>query len=340
MTADMPTAPEIPTIDEIRATRRRIDPYIVRTPVWRWHNETITAALGADAEVWLKLELFQKTGTFKPRGAVNNLLQLGAASWERGVTAVSAGNHAIAVAYAAQIFGSNAKVVMPASAPQFRVEKARSYGAGAMLVADVHQAFVEVERIQEEERRTFIHPFDGPPIVTGQATVGLELCEDAPPLDLLIVPIGGGGLAAGIAAAVKQLQPNCAIFGVEPEGADAMHRSFASGTPQSIEQVRTIATSLGAPATQPYSYNLCRHFLDDVVLVSDEEMKGCMRLLFQEMKLACEPACAASTAALLGPLRQKAVGKQVGLILCGTNIGVETFAELLLNAPLLERGRK
>ena len=125
MTVDRPTDLDIPTLDEIRATRRRIDPYIVRTPVWHWESETVADALGADTDVWLKLELFQKTGTFKPRGAVNDLLQLSKADRERGVTAVSAGNHAIAVAYAAQIFGSNAKVVMPESAPPFRVEKAR-----------------------------------------------------------------------------------------------------------------------------------------------------------------------------------------------------------------------
>ena len=329
MTVDISTDLDIPTLEEIRATRDRIDPHIVRTPVWRWHSEAVAEALGPDTEVWLKLELFQKTGTFKPRGAVNDLLQLGEAAKERGVTAVSAGNHAIAVAYAAQIFGCDAKVVMPSSAPRFRVEKARSYGAEVVLVADVYAAFAEVERIQQEEGRAFIHPFDSRPIITGQATVGLEMCEDAPPLDMLIVPVGGGGLAAGIGAAFKQMQPDCAIFGVEPEGADTMHRSFASGTLQSIERVETIATSLGAPATQSYSFGLCRHFLDDVVLVSDEEMIDGMRLLFHEMKLACEPACAASTAALLGPLREQAAGKRVGLILCGSNIGVETFVELI-----------
>ncbi len=329
MTVDKMTELMIPTLEEIRATRARIDPYIHRTPVWRWQSKEMEEALGADTEVWLKLELFQRTGTFKPRGAVNDILHLDEAARECGVTAVSAGNHAIAVAYAAQLFGISAKVVMPVSAPQFRVEKSRSYGAEVVLVADVYAAFDEVERIQREEGRAFIHPFDSRPIVTGQATVGLELCEDAPPLDMLIVPVGGGGLAAGIGAAVKQLQPDCAIFGVEPEGADTMHRSFASGTLQSIKRVETIATSLGAPATQSYSFGLCRHFLEDVVLVSDEEMLDGMRLLFHEMKLACEPACAASTAALFGPLRERAAGKRVGMILCGSNIGVETFVELL-----------
>ncbi|MFZ1752380.1 MAG: threonine/serine dehydratase [Caldilineaceae bacterium] len=323
----MTTSLDIPTLDEIRATRQRIDPYIVRTPVWRWASPEIEARVGPETEVYAKLELFQKTGTFKPRGAVNSLLALDADARARGVTAVSAGNHAIAVAYAAQIFGSSAKVVMPKSAPPFRVEKARSYGAEVVLVDDVHAAFAEVRRIEADEARTFIHPFESRATIVGQATVGLELGEDAPLLDALIIPIGGGGLAAGIAAAVKQMQPGCAIYGVEPAGADSMHRSFAAGAPRSIERVRTIADSLGAPQAEPYSFALCHHFLDEIVLVSDDELKSCMRLLFHSLKLACEPACAASTAALLGPLRERLRGKRVGLILCGSNTGLETFVE-------------
>lgn len=323
----MTTPLDIPTLDEIRATRQRIDPYIVRTPVWRWAAPEIEALVGPETELHLKLELFQKTGTFKPRGAVNNLLALDARARQRGVTAVSAGNHAIAVAYAAQIFESSAKVVMPKSAPPFRVAKAQSYGAEVVLVDDVHAAFVEVRRIEAEEKRTFIHPFENRATIVGQATVGLELCEDAPPLDALIIPIGGGGLAAGIGAAVKQMQPDCAIYGVEPAGADSMSRSFAAGAPQAIDRVATIADSLGAPKAEAYSYALCRHFLDEIVLVSDDELKSCMRLIFHSLKLAAEPACAASTAALLGPLREKLRGKRVGLIFCGSNIGLETFVE-------------
>ncbi len=323
----MTTHLDIPTLDEIRATRQRIDPYIVRTPVWHWSAPEIEALVGPETELHLKLELFQKTGTFKPRGAVNNLLALDARARQRGVTAVSAGNHAIAVAYAAQIFESSAKVVMPKSAPPFRVAKAQSYGAEVVLVDDVHAAFVEVRRIEAEEKRTFIHPFENRATIVGQATVGLELCEDAPPLDALIIPIGGGGLAAGIGAAVKQMQPDCAIYGVEPAGADSMSRSFAAGAPQAIDRVATIADSLGAPKAEAYSYALCRHFLDEIVLVSDDELKSCMRLIFHSLKLAAEPACAASTAALLGPLREKLRGKRVGLIFCGSNIGLETFVE-------------
>lgn len=323
----MTTPLDIPSLEEIRATRQRIAPYIVRTPVWRWSAPEIEALIGPETELYLKLELFQKTGTFKPRGAVNSLLALDAAARQRGVTAVSAGNHAIAVAYAAQIFDSSAKVVMPKSAPPFRVAKAQSYGAEVVLVDDVHMAFAEVRRIEAEEGRTFIHPFESRATIVGQATVGLELCEDAPPLDALIIPIGGGGLAAGIATAVKQMQPNCAIYGVEPTGADSMSRSFAAGSPEAIDRVRTIADSLGAPKAEPYSYALCRHFLDEIVLVSDDELKSCMRLIFHSLKLAAEPACAASTAALLGPLKERLRGKRVGLIFCGSNIGLETFVE-------------
>ncbi|HRJ44168.1 MAG TPA: threonine/serine dehydratase, partial [Caldilineaceae bacterium] len=323
---------DIPSLDEIRAARQRIDPYIVRTPVWRWASPESDALVGPETELYLKLELFQKTGTFKPRGAVNNLLALDGAARQRGVTAVSAGNHAIAVAYAAQLFGSSAKVVMPKSAPPFRVAKARSYGAEVVLVDDVHTAFAEVRRIEAKEGRTFIHPFESRPTIVGQATVGLEFCQDAPPLDALIIPIGGGGLAAGIATAVKQMQPDCAIYGVEPTGADSMSRSFAAGGPQAIDRVRTIADSLGAPRAEAYSYALCRHFLDEIVLVSDDELKSSMRLLFHSLKLAAEPACAASTAALLGPLREKLQGKRVGLILCGSNIGLETYVEQTASA--------
>jgi len=318
---------DIPTLDEIRATRQRIDPYIVRTPVWRWAAPEIEALIDPETELYLKLELFQKTGTFKPRGAINSLLALDGDARQQGVTAVSAGNHAIAVAYTAQIFGSSAKVVMPKSAPPFRVAKAQAYGAEVVLVDDVHTAFAEVRRIEAEEGRTFIHPFESQATIVGQATVGLELGEDAPPLDALIIPIGGGGLAAGIGAAVKQMHPDCAIYGVEPTGADSMSRSFAAGAPQAIDRVRTIADSLGSPRAEPYSYALCRHFLDEIVLVSDEELKSCMRLIFHNLKLAVEPACAASTAALLGPLREKLQGKRVGLIFCGSNIGLDTYVE-------------
>jgi threonine dehydratase len=257
------------------------------------------------------------------------MLSLAPDALARGVTAVSAGNHAIAVAYAAKTLGTSAKVVMMKTANPYRVERCRSYGAEIVLAEDVHAAFETVRRIEKEEGRSFVHPYEGESTVLGPATLGLEWCRQAPDLDAIIVPVGGGGLAAGIACAVKQLRPGCQVFGVEPEGADSMHRSFAAGTPQPIERVATIADSLGAPFALPYSFALCRRFIDDLVLIDDDAMRRAMGLLFREMKLAVEPAGAAATAALCGPLRDRLAGKRVGVLVCGSNIDTATFARHL-----------
>lgn len=319
----------IPTLADIQDTRERIDSYVVETPVWHWHNRELTEAIGSETEVFLKLELFQHTGTFKPRGALRVMLDLDKAALERGVTAVSAGNHAIAVAYAAQQVGTTAKVVMVSTANPARVEACRAYGGEVILVDGVHKAFDRVKLIESEEGRTFVHPYEGPLTALGTATVGLELCRQVSDLDAVIVPIGGGGLCAGISTAVKLLQPKCQVFGVEPEGADSMHRSFAAGEPQAIDKVRTIADSLGAPRAEPYSFELCRQNVDDLVLISDDAMRRAMALIFQGVKLAVEPAGAAATAALWGPLLERLRGKRVGVIVCGSNVDVAGFANQL-----------
>jgi threonine dehydratase len=293
-----------------------------------WDDPDFARALPAGTRVILKEELFQRTGSFKPRGALAVMLELSGGALARGVTAVSAGNHAIAVAYAAQVTGSTAKVVMPRNASAFRLEKCRALGAEIVLVDDVHVAFTRVKQIEAQEGRTFVHPFEGPRTALGTATLGLELVEQVPDLEAVIVPIGGGGLCAGVAAAVKLSRPACAVYGVEPEGADSMRRSLAAGSPQSIEAVRTIADSLGAPHAAPYSFELCRRYLDDLVLVSDDDLRSAMRLLFSSAKLAVEPAGAAATAALCGPLRDRLAGKRVALIVCGANIDSATFAML------------
>ncbi|RMH20407.1 MAG: threonine/serine dehydratase [Acidobacteria bacterium] len=318
--------PPPPTVEAIRAARAELGERVVETPVWRWRGREIEARAGADTAVFLKLELFQYAGTFKPRGALLNMLALDRDALARGVTAVSAGNHAIAVAYAARTLGTTAKVVMPENANPARVAICRAYGAEVVLVADVHRAFDEVHRIERREGRAFIHPFEGERTALGTATVGLELCQRVPDLDAVVVPIGGGGLCAGVAAAVKQLQPQAEVYGVEPEGADTMHRSFAAGRPESIDRVRTIADSLGAPHAAPYTFSLCRRFVDQLVRVDDDALRRAMGLLFRDMKLAVEPAGAATTAALTGPLRQRLRGRRVGLIVCGANTDLATFA--------------
>jgi threonine dehydratase len=321
-----------PGLEAIRAARDRLGERIVTTPVRAWADDALHRHVSSSTRVILKEELFQRTGTFKPRGALTNMLSLDPAALARGVTAVSAGNHAIAVAYAAAALGATAKVVMPKTASPFRVARCRELGAEVELAEDVHAAFARVKEIESGEGRTFVHPFEGPLTVLGTATLGLELSEQVPELDAVVVPIGGGGLCAGVAAAVKQAQPRCLVLGVEPEGADSMRRSLAAGSPQKIDAVRTIADSLGAPYAAPYSFGVCQRFVDDVVLVDDDALRRAMLLLFASAKLAVEPAGAAATAALCGPLRERLEGKRVALIVCGANIDAATFSACLAAA--------
>jgi threonine dehydratase len=326
--ADAP--PAAPTSTDIQRARGRLGDRVRETPTWLWQGDAVARAAGADTKVFLKLELFQYTGTFKVRGALLNAMALDDEARAHGVTAVSAGNHAIAVAFAARSVGTSAKVVMPRTANPARVGLCRAYGAEVLLMDDVYAAFDEVERIRRDEGRTFIHPFEGQTTVLGTATVGHELCHQVEHLDAVIVPIGGGGLIAGIACAVKQLQPRCRVFGVEPEGADSMSRSFEAGSPQKLEHVATIADSLAAPYALPYSFGVAKRFVDEIVTVPDEAMRRAMGLLFADMKLAVEAAGAAATAALCGPLREQLSGQRVAAIVCGTNIDAATFAHQMI----------
>ena len=317
-----------PTIDAVRALRSSLGDSIWTTPLMRCGG--IELALDNDTRVWGKLEFLQRTGTFKARGALANLHALSREQLDRGVTAVSAGNHAIATAFAARELGSTAKVVMTGSANPYRIRTCRSYGGEVVVVDGVHEAFEVAKGIEQEEGRYFVHPFEGPAVATGTGTVGLEICDQLEEFDALIVPIGGGGLMAGIANAVKQLRPSVEIIGVEPAGANTMRLSFDAGKPRDIDRVRTVADSLGAPYALPYSFELCRSNVDRLVEVDDLELRKSMGFLFQRMKFAVEPACAASTATLMGPLRDELAGKRVVLVFCGSNIDWATFAEQVI----------
>ena len=312
-----------PTIDEVRKLRRALGDSIETTPLLRC--AAIESAAPGDTVVLGKLEFLQRTGTFKARGALAVVDSLRAEQRRKGVTAVSAGNHAIAVAFAARARGTNAKVVMTASANPARVETAKAFGAETVIARDVHEAFEIAERIQEQEERFFVHPFEGRAVATGTGTVGLEICEQCADFDVLLVSVGGGGLIGGIANVVRQLRPDCEIIGVEPEGANSMSLSMKAGEPRGIDKVRSIADSLGAPFAMPYSFELCRRNVDRMVEVSDLAMRKTMGFLFHRMKMAVEPACAATTAALLGPLRDELEGKRVVTVFCGSNIDWPTF---------------
>ena len=325
-----------PSATEMRAAHHRLAPFVIRTPTFDWIDDPVRNALGGTAKLFLKLELFQHTGTFKARGAINNLLALGppgntSRNDAKGlsVTAVSAGNHAVAVAYAARNFGADAKVVMVATANPARIAAAEGYGAEIVIEQTIQAAFDKVHKLVEDENRVFIHPFEGRLVTEATAGVGLELIDDEAELDVVLVAIGGGGLASGVAAALKAIRPAIEVIGVEPEGAAVMRASIAAGAPVEFDRVDTIADSLAPTMATPYAFETCRRNLDDIVTVGDDQMAAAAALMFTHMKLAVEPAGAATLAAAFGPLRHHLQGRRVGLIICGANIDAVSYAALL-----------
>jgi len=322
--------PHLPSLHEIRDTADKIAPYIIRTPTLPFYGTRIQQQLPADIELWLKLELLQRTGSFKPRGALNVMLHMSEAQKVAGVTAFSAGNHAIATAFAASKLGLSAKVAMPATANPYRIELCREFGAEIVFADRIGELRDIVAALQRDEGRFMVHPFEGVHTTTGTATVGLEFAEDAPPLDAVVVPIGGGGLISGIAACMKTINPDCLVFGVEPEGAAGMRDSIAAGKPMTKVDVNTIADSLGAPMHEPYSFQLVKQYVDEIITVPDAALADMMLLMFGDLKLAVEPACAAALAAIVGPLHNRLSGRRVGAVLCGSNIDHQTFNKLIV----------
>ena len=218
---------------------------------------------------------------------------------------------------------------MPATAKPLRIQRAKDYGATITLCDTQSEMFERAEMSQKNDGRTFIHPFEGPLTLQGSATAGKEFAEQVPQLDAMILPIGGGGLAAGFGSALKQIWPDILIYGVEPQGANTMSLSFDAGTTVSLESVHSIADSLAPPKTEPYTLDVCRDVIEEIVLVEDALLIDAMRTVFHDLRLAVEPAAAATAAALKGPLRSKLSGARVGTICCGTNIGLNDFWSLV-----------
>ncbi len=322
------------TLPEIEAAKKRIRPWIVKTPTYDWHSIELQNIMGKGTDVSLKLELFQNTNTFKPRGALNVMLNADPAKLKNGVLAISGGNHAIAVAYAAKMLGHSAKVVVLKTASPVRRARCESYGAEVIACDDYAHGFEIFEQIERDENRVPVHQFEGPYTAQGTATIGLEWHKQAGKLEAIIVPIGGGGLIAGIGAAFKQLQPDIKVYGVEPAGAPTLLESHAAGHPVRLDKTATIADSLAVVRAMPYVFNVVEKVVDDIVLVDDDQLRHAMHFLYDDMKLAAEPACAAATAALMGPLKEHLSGKRVGVIACGSNLDIATFARDLFRAEI------
>jgi threonine dehydratase len=293
-----------PSLEEVAATADLIADHIVETPVTRSPEP-----LAGGVHVTLKLELLQATGSFKARGALANALKASPDARRGGFTAFSSGNHAAAVAYAARVVGSTAKVVMLRSANPARVENCRRFGAEVLFADDGVSATERVEEIVRAEGRTAIHPYEGFWTSAGAGTLALEIDRQVADFDAVVVAIGGGGLCSGVASTMKQLRPHCDVLAVEPRGADTMWRSFASGRPETLEVVDTIADALAPPTTMPYSLALCRENVDELALISDDEIRDAMALLYSRFKMAVEPGGAAALAGVFGPFRRRLAGR-------------------------------
>jgi threonine dehydratase len=313
------------TLTEIQSAQRVIANKLHRTPLL--HSSTLSRLTGT--ELHLKAEVFQKTGSFKPRGVFNKVSHLSQEGQRRGLIAVSAGNHAQAVAYVAQIEKIPAIVVMPAKAVPSKLEATRQYGAEVVLHGKVTEIFAKAEEIGKARNLSFVHPFDDPLVIAGQGTVGLEILEDFPAVEAVVVGIGGGGLISGVAAAIKLQKPTVKIIGVEPLGAAAMHRSLQTGRPVRLEKIETIADGLAAPFAGEKTFQLVQRYVDDLVLVSDDEIRQAIGLLMERCKLIVEPAGAASVAALLADKVKLPEWTKTVCVLSGGNIDLNEIQTLI-----------
>ena len=320
---------EGPNLRSMQEARQFLAGKIVKTPVLELSSTKIKNFMPKDSNVRMKLELFQQTGSFKSRGVLLALDKLTAEQKKAGVVAVSAGNHALAVSWAAKSANVHAKVVMLEKSDPIRIQGCRDFGAEVILCSDVGDAFLSMEEIAKSEGRAILQPFDSEEMILGSASCGLEIIEDCPELEVAIVPIGGGGLISGIAAAIKQSKPSVIIYGVEPEGADSMYQSFHRQKAVKLKKVNTIADSLGSPMAMTYSFGIAQNFVDAIVRVKDEELVRAMHLMRENLNLMVEPACAASLAGLPGPLKEMVQAKSISIIACGSNISYDRYQKLV-----------
>ncbi len=310
------------TLEAIESAAAAIAGRVRRTPLLTG-ADLLTGSVGDDAptpgRLLLKPENLQVTGSFKARGVLNRIRGLEIRDRRRGLITISAGNHAAALAWGAAAEGVPCTVVMPEGAEPAKVAACRGYGAEVVLHGDVHEAFAECFRLRDDRGLTFIHPFDDPAVIAGAGTVGLEIMEDAGEVDVVVVPVGGGGLISGVAAAVKTLNPAARIYGVEPEGAPGLRRALDAGEVVRLDGVDTVAGGLAPPFAGALALEHARALVSDVVLVSDAEIMDAARLILERSKLLVEPSGAAGVAGLLSGRIGVDPGDTVVVILSGGN---------------------
>ena len=322
------------TLVDIEEARERIKDQIYLSPFP--HSETISRMTGN--KVFFKLENLQLTGSFKERGALNRLLTLTPQEAQRGVIAASAGNHGMAVAYHSRRLNIASTIVMPVSAPLIKVTRVRQYGATSVLSGhDYDGALAEALRLSEERKLTFVSAFNDPWIVAGQGTIGLELYEQNPDLDAVVVPVGGGGLIAGVALALKTLMPKIRIIGVQAEAVPSMKAALANGAPAQIPPATTIADGIAVRAVGATPFELVKSYVDEIVTVSEREIANAVLLLLEIEKTVAEGAAAVPLAALINK-KLSLASKNIGLIVSGGNIDMNLISRII-ETGLIQDGR-
>ena len=312
-------------LSQIRQAAERLEGKILRTPLFS--SRTLGEPVGV--ALHLKCECFQKTGSFKPRGALNKILSLTPDEKAKGLITVSAGNHAQAVAWAAQQVGAQCAVVMPSDAPRSKIDAVRAYGAETILHDERAALFDKLNEEKEARGATFVHPFDDAAVLAGAGTAGLEIVEDLPDVDVVVVPVGGGGLLGGVTSAVKALQPKARIVAVELEAGPGLGPALAAGKPVTVERpAHTLADGMAPPFVGELPLEIAREAVDDVVTVSEDEIIDGIRLLMTRAKLYVEGSGAAATAALLHGKVNVSAGETVVTLVSGGNIDIETVAEI------------
>ncbi len=323
------------SLEDVERARKTLAGVICRTGLA--YTNTVSEMSGN--HVYLKMENLQRTGSFKLRGAYNKIANLSEKEKSKGVIASSAGNHAQGVALAATTFGIPSTIVMPKHAPLSKVNATRGYGAKVLLHGDVYdEAYAKAKCIQEEENSTFVHPFDDPMVIAGQGTIALELLEDLPEVEVVVVPIGGGGLISGMAVALKNLKPSIKIIGVQTKNMPCMAEAISKQCIVTIDKIPTIADGIAVKTPGNLNFEIVKHFVDDIVMVDEEEIAGAILLLLERIKSIAEGAGAAAVAAVLHRLSQYK-GRKIAAVISGGNIDVNTMTRII-NKGMVKSGRK
>ena len=315
--------------NNIDRAREVLQGKIVNTPTLELNEDDFREILPYNSEVSIKLELFQQTGSFKARGVAIGLETLEEKKKAQGIVTVTGGNHGIATAWGASKYGISAKIIMPKTADPFRIDKCKGLGAEVILAENVDDAFRRLDEIEKEENRFVLHPFNQENMIIGSATCCAEIIDQMGDIDILIIPIGGGGLIGGMAHYLDQINSSVELLGVEPIGADSFTKSLEKKSAVRINKVDTIADSLGAPMAMEFSFNIAKKRVSQVEKVTDDEIRNAMITMRDRLGFIVEPACATSLAGLQERYKKKCEGKKIGIIACGSNISFERYNEIL-----------